>query len=53
MRNPLNSIKAENTLKQELTRQLKQLLDRENITIEVLKREAEEIMQRLEYSNDI
>ena len=34
MRNPMNSIKDENTLKKELIRRLKELLETENITIE-------------------
>jgi signal transduction histidine kinase len=34
MRNPMNSIKAENILKKELIRRLKELLERENISIE-------------------
>ena len=33
MRNPMNSIKAENTLKKELIKRLKELLETENITI--------------------
>jgi hypothetical protein len=34
MRNPMNSIKAENILKKELIRRLKELLERESISIE-------------------
>jgi hypothetical protein len=34
MRNPMNSIKAENILKKELIRRLKELLDRESISFE-------------------
>jgi signal transduction histidine kinase len=34
MRNPMNSIKAENTLKKELIRRLKELLEREDLSIE-------------------
>ena len=33
MRNPMNSIKAENTLKKELIKRLKELFETENITI--------------------
>ena len=44
MRNPLNSIKAENILKRELIKHLKELLERENISIEEFKEEATEII---------
>jgi signal transduction histidine kinase len=34
MRNPMNSIKAENTLKKELIKLLKELLEKEDLSIE-------------------
>ncbi len=44
MRNPMNSIKAENTLKKELIRQLKELLEKEFTSIEDFKEESAEIL---------
>ena len=34
MRNPMNSIKAENILKKELIRRLKELMEKEGISME-------------------
>lgn len=53
MRNPMNSIKAENTLKKELIRQLKELLEKEFTSIEDFKEESAEILSKLEYSVSI
>ncbi len=53
MRNPLNSIKAENILKRVLIKRLKELLERENISKEDFKEEATEIIQKLDYSVSI
>ncbi len=44
MRNPMNSIKAENTLKKELIRQLKKLLEKEFTSIEDFKEESAKIL---------
>ena len=44
MRNPLNSIKAENTLKIELIKRLKILLQNKDISIKEFKEEATEII---------
>ena len=53
MRNPMNSIKAENTLKKELIIQLKELLEKEFTSIEDFKEESAEILSKLEYSVSI
>ena len=43
----MNSIKAENILKKELIRRLKELLERENISMDEFKEEASEILSKL------
>jgi len=53
MRNPMNSIKAENTLKKELIRWLREFLEKEFISIEDFKEESAEILSKLEYSVSI
>lgn len=50
MRNPMNSIKAENTLKKELIKRLKELLEKDNLSIEEFQDEATEILSKLEQS---
>ena len=49
----MNSIKAENTLKKELIRRLKELLEKEDLSIEEFQEEATEIISKLEQSVDI
>ena len=53
MRNPMNSIKAENILKKELIRRLKELLEKENISMDEFKEEASEILSKLNQSVSI
>jgi hypothetical protein len=49
----MNSIKAENTLKKELIRWLREFLEKEFISIEDFKEESAEILSKLEYSVSI
>ena len=46
----MNSIKAENTLKKELIKRLKELLEKDNLSIEEFQDEATEILSKLEQS---
>ena len=49
----MNSIKAENILKKELIRRLKELLEKENISMDEFKEEASEILSKLNQSVSI
>ena len=53
IRNPLNSIDAYNQLNFKCYKELKELMENENLTVQKLKAEFKSIMSKLKESNEI